>query len=117
MQTNRAICAHDSFEVAGDFDGTLGAGTFTFKDDEDPLTSMSPPHVDLVLVTPQEETGTEVVIGISGCDEGGFAQLGAGGVIPFWWAVDSAVSILFITSPLAPVPSFGSSEREGLPSE
>jgi len=57
-------------------------GTFTFKETEDPLRSVSPPHVDVILVAPHDDTGIEVGVGASRCDEGESVQLGATGVIP-----------------------------------
>jgi hypothetical protein len=88
-------------------------GTFTFNDNEDPLTSVSPANVEVVVVAPQEDTETEVGVGASRCDEGGSVQLGATGVIPFWWADDSGMGFFVVASPSAPVASFDSSKGEG----
>jgi hypothetical protein len=103
IQTYRAICAHDNFEVAGDFDGTLTDGTFALKGDV-PLTSISPE----VVVAAQEDTDTVGGVEASWCD-GRVPQLGGSVVIPFWWVVvSSGISGFVVGSPPAPAPSFDS---------
>lgn len=113
-QAYRAICAQDNFEVAGDFEGTLVAGTLTFDGREEPFTSVSPAHVEVVLA-PHEGTETVVGVGASRCVEGESVQLGATAVVPFC-VVDSGKSVFVVASPVMAIPSFSSTEGDSAPS-
>lgn len=86
-------------------------GTFTFNEEDEPLTSVSPPHVDVVLAAPHDDPADAVGVGASrwGCAS---AQLGAEDATPF--CCSAAVDLSDAST--VPEASLKSAEAEGVTS-